>query len=384
MKGTMMLPRFRRAPAALSTQARQRGFTILEAMVALLVTAFGLLGLVGMQMTLSRSADVAKQRGEATRLAQEKLEDMRSFTVIDATEGHESWAELTDSTDTETTNVAFSRTVTLDGETSDTMRFAQVSVSWQDRANEQQSVVLRSVVSRTDPADVGSLGFPLPNNTTLKRPKNRNMNIPVPATDLGNGKSAYQLANNLAVVFSNDTGYIVQKCDFEVTTESQLDDCEAYDAYILAGYVSKTMSSFPTTLGVNTASITGYDTTRDIDCSFGDAVNQNTGGLIAGYKYYLCIVPVVSGGTWSGTLRLSGMATGTNYLVCRMQYPTAAGLSDNARNVQPYSEVSDSLDSQNYVVTTASQCPTVTSLATTLHQTCRSGNAQRATDCPAQ
>jgi Tfp pilus assembly protein PilV len=384
MKGTMMSTRSRRARAALSTNARQRGFTILEAMVAMLVTAFGLLGLVGMQMSLSRNADVAKQRGEATRLAEEKLEDLRSFTAIDATQGQESWAELSDSDDTLTTNVAFSRAVTLDGSASDTMRFAQVAVTWRDRANEQQSVVMRSVVSRTDPADVGALGFPLPNNTTLKRPKNRSMNIPVPATDLGNGKSAYQLANNLAVVFSNDTGYIVQKCDFQITTAAQLDSCEAYDAYILAGYVSKTMSSFPSTLGVNTGSITGYDTSRNIDCSFGDAVNQNSGGLIAGYKYYLCIVPVVSGGTWSGTLRLKGMATGTNYLVCRMQYPTANGLTNNARNVQPYSSVNDSLDNQNYVITTSSQCPTVTSLATTLHQDCRSSNLQRATDCPAQ
>jgi Tfp pilus assembly protein PilV len=384
MKGTMMSTRSRRARAALSTTARQRGFTILEAMVAMLVTAFGLLGLVGMQLSLSRNADVAKQRGEATRLAEEKLEDLRSFTAIDATQGQESWAELSDSDDTLTTNVAFSRSVTLDGSASDTMRFAQVAVTWRDRANEEQSVVMRSVVSRTDPADVGALGFPLPNNTTLKRPKNRSMNIPVPATDLGNGKSAYQLANNLAVVFSNDTGYIVQKCDFQITTAAQLDSCEAYDAYILAGYVSKTMSSFPSTLGVNTGSITGYDTSRNIDCSFGDAVNQNSGGLIAGYKYYLCIVPVVSGGTWSGTLRLKGMATGTNYLVCRMQYPTANGLTNNARNVQPYSAVNDSLDNQNYIITTSSQCPTVTSLATTLHQDCRSSNAQRATDCPAQ
>jgi hypothetical protein len=278
----------------------------------------------------------------------------------------------------------FTRNVTLDGSTADTMRFAQVSVNWVDRANEQQSVVLRSVISRTDPADVGSLGFPLPQNTTLKRPKNRSMNIPVPATDLGNGKSAYQLANNLAVVFSNDSGYVVQKCDFQITNASQLDSCAGYDAYILAGYVSKTMSAFPTTLGVNTGGITGYDTSRSIDCSFGTAVDQTTGASLSGYKYYLCIVPVVSGGTWSGTLRLTGMATGTSYLVCRMQYPTSEGLSDNARNVQPYSAVNDSLDNQNYIITTTGQCPIVTSLATTLHQDCRSSNAQRAADCPAQ
>jgi len=389
MKATMMFSSsrpFRRSRAALTAPrgaGGQRGFTLLEAMVAMLVASFGLLGLVGMQMSLSRSADVAKQRGEATRLAQERIEDMRSFTALDATEGQQSWSELADSTDESATNVNFTRTVALDGSLSDPMRFAEVSVSWLDRANEQQSVVMRSVVSRTDPTDVGALGFPLPQNTTLKRPKNRSLNIPVPATDLGNGKSAYQLANNLAVVFSNDSGYVVQKCDFVVTTAAQLDQCESYDAYILAGYISKTMTSFPTSLGVNTSDLAGYDTGRDINCSFGDAVDQTTGRTITGYKYYLCIVPVVSGGTWSGTLRLAGMATGTDYLVCRMQFPTTEGLSDNARNVQPYSEVDDSLDNQNYVITTATRCPTVASLVTVQHQACRSSNSARAADCPA-
>jgi len=378
-----MLPNSRGPGAMRRAPGRQRGFTVLEAMVALLVSAFGLLGLVGMQMTLSRSADVAKQRGEATRLAQEPIEDMRSFTAIDAVEGQQSWAELAGGTDDAQTNVTYTRTVTLLGSSSDPMRFAMSEVTWNDRANEQQSVVMRSVVSRTDPADVGALGFPLPQNTTLKRPKNRSLNIPIPATDLGNGKSVYQLAGDLAVVFSNDSGYVVQKCDFQVTVAADLDQCESYDAFILAGYISKTMTSFPATLGVNTDGLANYDTSRDVDCSFGDAVDQTTGRTITGYKYYLCIVPVVSGGTWSGTLRLAGMATGTDYLVCRMQFPSAVGMSDNARNVQPYSEVDDSLDNQNYVVTTASRCPTVSSLVTTLHQTCRSSNAARAADCPA-
>ena len=361
----------------------QRGFTLLEAMIALMITAFGLLSLAGMQMMLSRNADVAKQRGEATRLAQERVENMRSFTAIDTTAGMQAWNDLANGADTTTTNATYTRTVTLQGTVDDPLRFAQVAVAWRDRADEDQSVVLRTVISRTDPSDIGALGFPLPQNTTLKRPKNRSLNIPIPARDVGNGKSVYQVNSNFAVVFGNDSGYVVQKCDFTVTSVDQLDQCEEYDAYILAGYISKTMSSFPPALGVNTGSLTGYDTSRAVDCSMGDATNQNTGGTIAGYKYYLCIIPVTTGGSWGGTLRLAGMNSGTDYLVCRMQYGPMAGVSDTARNVQPYVEVSDSLDNQNYVITTSGNCPTVSSLATTEHQRCRSSNASRATDCPA-
>ena len=365
------------------SHGRQCGFTLLEALVAMLVTAFGLLGLVGMQLMLSHNADVAKQRGEATRLAQQSIEGLRSFTSIDTAAGHLAWQDLAAGNDQIDTNTQFTRQVTLGGAATDQMRRASVVVSWIDRANITQQLSLDTVISKTDPADVGASGFPLPQNTTLKRPKNRSMNIPVPALDLGNGKSVHQMSSNFAVVFSNDSGYVVQSCDHTVTSQSDLESgCQVYDAYILAGYISKTMSSFPTSLGINHGQLTGYDTSRTIECSFGDAVDQNSGQTISGYKYYLCIVPVTTEGTWSGTIRLAGMASGTNYTVCRMEYPTAAGLSANARNLQPYSAVEDSLDNQNYIITTNGNCPTVDGLATTQHQVCRT-NADRATVCPA-
>jgi Tfp pilus assembly protein PilV len=365
------------------SHGRQCGFTLLEALVAMLITAFGLLGLVGMQLMLSHNADVAKQRGEATRLAQQSIEGLRSFTSIDTAAGHLAWQDLAGGNDQIDTNTQFTRQVTLGGAATDQMRRASVVVSWIDRANITQQLSLDTVISKTDPADVGALGFPLPQNTTLKRPKNRSMNIPVPALDLGNGKSVHQMSSNFAVVFGNDTGYVVQSCDHTVTSQSDLESgCQVYDAFILAGYISKTMSSFPTSLGINHGELTGYDTSRTIECSIGDAVDQNSGQTISGYKYYLCIVPVTTEGNWSGTIRLAGMASGTNYTVCRMEYPTSAGLSANARNHQPYSAVEDSLDNQNYIITTNVNCPTVDGLATTEHQVCRT-NADRATVCPA-
>ncbi|MDP1533833.1 MAG: prepilin-type N-terminal cleavage/methylation domain-containing protein, partial [Rubrivivax sp.] len=45
--------------------ARQQGVSLIEAVVALAVLAFGMLGLVGVQATLRGNADIAKQRAEA-------------------------------------------------------------------------------------------------------------------------------------------------------------------------------------------------------------------------------------------------------------------------------------------------------------------------------
>ena len=359
----------------------QRGFTLIESLIALLVVGAGMLLLSVTQMKLVQNADLARQRGEATRLAAEKIESSRAYTSITGT-GVTAWNGLAAGSDTSTSNTAYTRSWTVDGDISQPMRQLNVAVSWTDRAGVAQSVSLSSVISRTDPADVGSLAFPLPANTTLKRPKNRNLNIPVPARDLGNGESVVQLANNFAVVFSNESGYVVKTCSFEVSTLTDLAGCTTTSAYIVAGYISLDgTTTFPASLGMNTSLVNG---STAVSCSVSNAVDQTTNTSISGYKYYLCVVSVASvGAPWSGRFQLSGMATGTDYRVCRFQYPAAAGVSTNQRNVQPYSNVVESLDQQNYIITTGSSCPTVQNLATTAHQVCRNSNASRATDCPA-
>lgn len=363
---------------------QQRGFTLVEAMVALVIVGFGMLVVVGMQMMLNRNAEVARERSEATRLAEEKLEGLRSFTSIATAAGQLAWNDLASGTDAPATdyNIAYTRTWTLGGAATDSKRDAQVLVSWTDRGGAADSVQVNTVISKTDPADAGALGFPLPANTTLKRPKNRNLNIPIQAVDLGNGSSAYNLAA-FTVVFNNSSGYVVKRCTSAVNTAADLStsNCTDYPAYIVAGYVSGTPT--PVT-GLNLAGLTPYLSHGSTDCVIGNATDQNTGAIIANYKYYLCVVQVAStGASWSGTVRLTGMSTGTNYLVCRFQYPPATGSSTNALNVQPYVGVIESLDQQNYYVTTSSSCPTVSGLATTLHQNCGSSNASRTSDCPA-
>jgi prepilin-type N-terminal cleavage/methylation domain-containing protein len=377
----------------------QRGFTLMEAMVAMLITSFGLLALAGINLKLARNEDVAKQRSEAVRLAQERIEALRSFTQIDAAAGALAWSDLATGSDSISgsasyhTNTSYTRSWRVMDAPSDPVRRVQVTMDWTDRVGEAQSVTFSSMISKTDPSDVGSLGFPLPANTTLKRPKNRSLNIPMPAVDLGNGDSAVPMTvagTNYTVVFSNETGYVVKLCQFTVNTAADLASCPDTPAYIIAGYVSLNgTNSFPSGLAINTGLITGATETI---CSLTDALDQNktTNNVIAGYKYYLCVVRMINtSATWSGKVRLvgSGLNSGPNYLVCRFQFPSATDVSNNQLNVQPYTNVNDSLDNQNYVITTNSSCPTVTSLATTLHQNCRSSNpnsnANRSTDCPA-
>jgi Tfp pilus assembly protein PilV len=388
------------------TSSRQRGASLIEALIALLVAGFGMLSLVALQVTLARSADVARQRGEATRLAQQQVEQLRAFSTLAVFDARA--ASAADVPTGKMLSTSFLRSTTLTPSTDNSHRVVRVAVAWSDRASEPQQVDLRTVIARVNPSQSGDVEFPPPGGQALRRPKNRNMNIPVPATELGGGRSSLPFtANGItgSIVFGDDSGNVVKQCSFVVKTAADLDDsrCITVDALLLAGYVTKTMASFPATLGVNTALISTSGTGA-VQCSFGDASDQNfdpitgTSGVtgvdaVLNTKYYLCVVPIAKGGTWSGQVRLSGMNTGTDYLVCRFEYAASQGGTPNDRNHQPYDKVDSSLDNQNYIITTNSTCPQVTSpavppatpttLQTVLHQDCRAVNANRATDCPA-
>ncbi|GAB1392451.1 hypothetical protein MASR1M60_06140 [Rhodocyclaceae bacterium] len=62
----------------MTRQCAQRGFTILESLVALLLFAFGILGLIGMQATAARVAADAQYRAEATMWADKLISQMRT------------------------------------------------------------------------------------------------------------------------------------------------------------------------------------------------------------------------------------------------------------------------------------------------------------------
>lgn len=63
---------------AFVTPTRQRGATLIEVLVAMLVLSVGLLGLAGMQMTALKSNQSAYYRSQATVLAYDIIDRMRA------------------------------------------------------------------------------------------------------------------------------------------------------------------------------------------------------------------------------------------------------------------------------------------------------------------
>jgi Tfp pilus assembly protein PilV len=228
---------------------RQHGYSLIEALTALLVTAFGMLAIAGFQVTLSRNADIAKQRSEAVRLAQLKMEELRSYEQV-AADGAGGRFDYTDDvvggSDTVTptsgySNATFSRTWTVSGTGGDLQKWIRVEVSWLDRTNTTQTVWLRSSIARADPLAIGTLATG-PGGLKPRTPKGRNVDIPYPAVGLAGNMSAFAPPPSTRwFVFDNVSGEVLGDCTQEPGVGTSItwgqNGCTEGRGFLLSGYI---------------------------------------------------------------------------------------------------------------------------------------------------
>lgn len=133
----------------------QCGFTLIEALIAALVVAVVMLGLANLQgVTLLNSAD-SRMRTHALNLAQDKIEELRSFANQNTYAGMDS--DVVGST-AEGINSTFTRTWEIDPcLNSVNCKQATVTVEWTDAKNAIQTVQLTSYIAQTDPVKSGML-----------------------------------------------------------------------------------------------------------------------------------------------------------------------------------------------------------------------------------
>ncbi|SDZ91920.1 hypothetical protein [Acidovorax soli] len=237
---------------------QQRGIALIEAMVALLIVSLGALGLIGMHLFLNRNADVAKQRSEAAKLAQGEMENMRVYRTATPSSDALFWTNVikTDATGAEiktgtasspyTSNTAYTlqRSVPASAPTAGNYRDVQVKVTWPDRSGENQALVFRSIMNGVDPATAVSLSL-VPNGSNVRDTLGRNVSIPIPSKNLGDGTSVFKpkSGDDTAIVFDNTTGLIKKTCRITKTIQSaqitlaDLTDCTNKIAYLLSGFI---------------------------------------------------------------------------------------------------------------------------------------------------
>lgn len=239
------------------TAKRQRGVTLIEALVALLVMSFGMVALVGLMANLRRGGDVAKQRGEAMRIAQAELARLRAFAILQrpagdtTTQDYDNGVVKADARDVPSENSNATYTLTRDvtplvkGLAEPLARTVSVTVTWQDRANQQGRIKLDSVISRTDPAFSGATGISPPTNN-VRTTTGRNPVIPGGASNLRDDKSRSAFrpgAGTTVFVFNNLTGVITSVCSIPVgtpvssLTADDVKGCTSTTAYLVSGTI---------------------------------------------------------------------------------------------------------------------------------------------------
>ncbi len=130
----------------------QRGFTLIEALIASLVGAVAILGLAKLQgFTLSNSAD-SRMKTHAVNFAQDKIEELRWFANENAYTGYSG----SDNDTPPGVNSNFTRTWTITPcAHSVNCKQADVTVTWADASNAIQAVQLTSYIAGTDPVKSG-------------------------------------------------------------------------------------------------------------------------------------------------------------------------------------------------------------------------------------
>ncbi len=140
----------------------QRGISLLEAMVSLVVLSLGLLGIAKLNAYLVATSGVAKVRSEAVALAEQKIEELRNQLVENETTTQD-YASMVTSLTTDCSTgapagqkdtpasplAAFTRVWCKLGTAINTQ--VQVSVLWTDGTGATQNVSLQSVVTWDSP-----------------------------------------------------------------------------------------------------------------------------------------------------------------------------------------------------------------------------------------
>jgi Tfp pilus assembly protein PilV len=312
----------------------QRGVSLIEAICALGVMAFGMLAVVGVQATLRSNADVSKQRAEAVRIAQQGMERSRGFARLAADAATPTGAEFdelatgtdpavigTNATYTPSRAVPVPATALYPG-----MKTFTSSVIWTDRAGVEQRVQLNSVIAGVEPEVAASMALPQQSGVVL-RPGARHRSIPLLAKDLGNGTSAIKppgAPGTVAWRFNNVTG-LITFCSVDPAVVTQTSDltlanlvCGGQTALGLSGFVRYARTA------VQPLEADAKSPTAGPGSALSVSITRTDGGLAAvcytqsvatpvAYNVYSCAVPVTvtladPNPVWSGSMSFTADA----------------------------------------------------------------------------
>ncbi len=371
-----------------------RGMALIEALVALTVTAVGLVSVLGVQVVLRQNADLAKQRSEAVRLAQQEIETWRSYATVSgpAPAGTVTYDGLASGANADVTgsNTQFTLTRRVTTSAAPAYKTLSVTVGWQDRNAVAQAVQLNTTLAGVAPELAATVVVPADGNP-VARGNGRAGGIPRDAKRLSATQSGFRppqpegLTGAQVWLFDHATGLITLcSTDANDTASLTLDNitnCQTARAQLLSGFVrfARPLASVG---GSPRAPIAG-DAEFPVDPPLvlspalrvqvlrtaPSALVVDCFARVRGtYVAYFCAVPVAGPGgalvRWSGRAVVNGnsvltddpgVADPTRQRVCRYtRYPdnrtVGSATIKNEEHPLDYEDVRGPLTNQNFLL----------------------------------
>lgn len=246
----------------------QRGVTLIEALLSFLVLAVGVLAMAQLHHHLQAHADLARQRSEAVRIAQEDIESTRAYVSLDsagALSGSAAYQHIESVTSSverlngQPLRTVFHLTRQIDDGSALRLKGTNVGVAWTASDGSAQRAEVSSAIAGQNPALAGALTLE-PSTLTAPGGIARSTRIPVAAKNLGDGRSALNpaIGDTLAIVFDNASGQVTQRCTdvpagvstAQLTTE-HLTRCSEARGLLLSGTVRFSNAVPPDPLAAN-------------------------------------------------------------------------------------------------------------------------------------
>lgn len=136
----------------------KKGFSLVEAMIALVLVAAGVAVFVRFESVMLRDRQYIDQENEAVVVARNKINQLRGYSVIPTTSGQNAYDDIISGSSSvvkATTTYNLSWTVTTN--TNPDYKTVRITVSWTDSRNQSKTVVFDTIIGKVNPADTGKI-----------------------------------------------------------------------------------------------------------------------------------------------------------------------------------------------------------------------------------
>ena len=134
------------------------GQTLIELLVTILFIAVGVIALIRFQNYLSYNNTLTQQKGYATTLAISQIETLKDFQVLNTTSGYTAYSGIASGTSTVNgPNATYALAWTVTSYTNPTYKNIDLTVSWTDRAGNNQSIRFVTNIAGIDPQTSASI-----------------------------------------------------------------------------------------------------------------------------------------------------------------------------------------------------------------------------------